>query len=137
MNELKKYIGTKIKGYRKELKITSVELGKLSNTSQTTISGIERGDRFASFEVMIKICEVLGITLYDVLPSEVTKNLDLNVLDRNDERINIILSTMAPEDIEIAENLLLNHMSFLKDFNNLTPEAKEYLTKFIHSISGK
>jgi hypothetical protein len=44
---------------------------------------------------------------------------------------------MAPEDIEIAENLLLNHMSFLKDFNNLTPEAKEYLTKFIHSISDK
>ncbi|MGN7241020.1 helix-turn-helix domain-containing protein [Priestia megaterium] len=137
MDDLKKYIGNKIRKYRKELKITSVELGHLANTSQATISGIERGDRFASFEIMIKICEVLGITLYDVLPSEIIKNLDLNVLDRNDERINTILSTMAPEDIEITENLLLNHRSFLKDFNNLTPEAKESLTKFIHSISNK
>ncbi|WP_197233193.1 helix-turn-helix domain-containing protein [Priestia endophytica] len=137
MDELKKYIGTKIKNYRKELKITTIELGKLSNTSQTTISGIERGDRFASFEVMLKICEVLGITLYDVLPPELTKDLNLNIRDRNDERINVMLSTMSPEDIETTENLIFNYMPFLKDFNNLTPEAKEYLTKFIHLISNK
>ena len=55
MNELKKYIGTKIKEYRKSLGMTTIELGKLSNTSQTTISAIERGTRFGTFESMLKI----------------------------------------------------------------------------------
>ncbi|MED3929019.1 helix-turn-helix transcriptional regulator, partial [Priestia megaterium] len=77
MDELKKYIGTKIKEYRKSLGMTTIELGKLSNTSQTTISAIERGTRFGTFESMLKICEVLGITLYDILPSERSENLNV------------------------------------------------------------
>jgi len=134
MDELRKYIGIKIRNYRKELKITSSELGKLSNTSQTTISGIERGDRFASFEVMIKICETLGISLYDVLPPEVNKELNLNVSNHNDEKISIVLNTLSLEDAAIAKDLILNHMSFLKAFNSLSPDAKRHLTKLIYSL---
>ncbi|WP_423251561.1 helix-turn-helix transcriptional regulator, partial [Priestia megaterium] len=53
IEELKEYIGLKIKEYRKVRRITTAELGKLSNTSQATISAIERGTRFGTFESML------------------------------------------------------------------------------------
>lgn len=132
MNELKKYIGEKIKGYRKSLNMTTVELGELSNTSQSTISTIERGERFGTFESMINICKALGVTLYDILPPENSENL--NVPSLHSERINIILDRLSSEDIEVTETLVVNYMSLLRMISDLTPTQKKYLTNFLNSI---
>lgn len=103
--------------------MTTIELGKLSNTSQTTISAIERGTRFGTFESMLKICEVLGITLYDILPSEQSENL--NVPQVHNERIALILDRLSSEDIEVTETLVINDMSLLRTLNKLTPNQKD------------
>jgi transcriptional regulator with XRE-family HTH domain len=132
MDELKKYIGTKIKEYRKSLGMTTIELGKLSNTSQTTISAIERGTRFGTFESMLKICEVLGITLYDILPSDQSENL--NVPQIHNERIALILDRLSSEDIEVTETLVINDMSLLRTLNKLTPNQKRHLSNHLNSI---
>ncbi|OZT10761.1 hypothetical protein CHN50_20190 [Priestia aryabhattai] len=132
MDELKKYIGTKIKEYRKSLGMTTIELGKLSNTSQTTISAIERGTRFGTFESMLKICEVLGITLYDILPSEQSENL--NVPQVHNERIALILDRLSSEDIELTETLVINDMSLLRTLNKLTSNQKRHLSNHLNSI---
>ena len=132
MDELKKYIGTKIKEYRKSLGMTTIELGKLSNTSQTTISAIERGTRFGTFESMLKICEVLGITLYDILPSEQSENL--NVPQVHNERIALILDRLSSEDIEVTETLVINDMSLLRTLNKLTSNQKRHLSNHLNSI---
>ncbi|MHC8965589.1 helix-turn-helix domain-containing protein [Priestia aryabhattai] len=132
MDELKKYIGTKIKEYRKSLGMTTIELSKLSNTSQTTISTIERGKRFGTIETMLKICEVLRVTLYDILPSERSENLSVPQI--HDKRIALILDRLSAEDIEVTETLVLNNMSLLRTLNKLTPNQKKHLSNHLNSI---
>lgn len=131
-NELKKYIGEKIKDYRKSFDLTTVELGNLSNTSQSTISTIERGERFGNFDSMINISMALGVTLYDILPPEISENL--NVPSPYSERINIILDRLSSEDIEVTENLVVNYMPLLRMISDLTPTQKKHLTNFLNSI---
>lgn len=131
MDELKKYIGEEIKRYRKALNMTTTELGILSDTSQSTISGIERGDRFATIESMIKICEVLGITLYDVLP-EKYKNLDMP--KPTNERINGIMNRLSSDDMDTIESLIVNHLSLLRLVNELNPEQKKHMSNFLKSL---
>lgn len=131
-NELKKYIGEKIKDYRKSFDLTTVELGNLSNTSQSTISTIERGERFGNFDSMINISMALGVTLYDILPPEISENL--NVPSPHSERINIILDRLSSEDIEVTETLVVNYMSLLRMISDLTPTQKKHLTNFLNSI---
>ncbi|AJI25690.1 helix-turn-helix transcriptional regulator (plasmid) [Priestia megaterium] len=132
MNELKKYIGTKIKEHRKSLGMTTIELGKLSNTSQSTISTIERGERFGTFDTMINVCEALQITLYDILPPEKSENL--NVPQIHNERIALILDRLSSEDIEVTETLVINDMSLLRTLNKLNPNQKRHLSNHLNSI---
>ncbi|MGG4382692.1 helix-turn-helix transcriptional regulator [Priestia megaterium] len=132
MNELKKYIGAKIKEHRKSLGMTTIELGKLSNTSQSTISTIERGERFGTFDTMINVCEALRITLYDILPSEKSENLKVPQI--HNERIELILDRLDPEDIGVTENLIMNNLPLLRILNSLTPNQKKHLMNHLKSI---
>lgn len=133
MDDLKKYIGEKIKIYRKNLKMTTSELGALSETSQSTISGIERGERFANFDAMIRICDALGITLYDVLPP---KNLDSHEdeVNSNLDRFNTYLKRLSSDEIDLAASLVMDHMSLLKHIHGLDPRQKKNLTNLLDSL---
>jgi len=52
-----------IKKTRKKLKITQMELSKLSGVSIATIKRIERGGHHPNYKTLIKIYHVLGIGL--------------------------------------------------------------------------
>lgn len=112
--------------------MTTIELGKLSNTSQSTISTIERGERFGTFDTMINVCEALQITLYDILPPEKSENL--NVPQIHNERIALILDRLSSEDIEVTETLVINDMSLLRTLNKLNPNQKRHLSNHLNSI---
>jgi transcriptional regulator with XRE-family HTH domain len=134
MDELKNHIGKKVKSYRKSLNMTTAELGRLSKTSQSTISGLERGERFVTFDSMIDICDVLGVGLYDVLPPEYNKNL--KVTDESKEKSNIILDRLSVDDTELIENLVINYMPLLRIINELDSTQKKHLTMFLSSIAN-
>ena len=136
IEELKMYIGTKIKEYRKIRNLTTVELGRLSNTSQTTISAIERGTRFGTFESMLNICEILDISLYDILPSDYTQKVNLNN-SNEDKQAHLLLENLTTEEMQVLKNLVLNDFSLLKVLNRLDSQEKKHLTALFDSVLNK
>lgn len=133
IEELKKYIGTKIKEYRKIRNLTTVELGRLSNTSQTTISAIERGTRFGTFESMLNICEILDVSLYDILPSDYTQKVNLNN-SNEDKQAHLLLENLSTEEIQVLKNLVLNDFPLLQVLNRLDSQEKKHLTALFDSV---
>lgn len=136
IEELKEYIGLKIKEYRKIRRITTAELGKLSNTSQATISAIERGTRFGTFESMLNICDVLEISLYDILPSDYTQKVNLNN-SNEDKQAHLLLENLTTEEMQVLKNLVLNDFSLLKVLNRLDSQEKKHLTALFDSVLNK
>ena len=131
MDDLKRHIGEIIKHYRKSQNITTNELGVLSETSQSTISGIERGERFANLESMLKICDALGITLYDVLPPNPKDLLD------NDPQVRQLLNTLKnlPDDqVGLILNLISDAMPLLALIHQLNPQQRKNLANHLDSL---
>jgi len=54
-------IGNIIKNRRKELKITQSYLAELVELNERTITRLERGQSNPSFEVLLKLSDVLGL----------------------------------------------------------------------------
>lgn len=127
---LRTYVGSKIKEYRKAIQMTTLELGELSETSQSTISEIERGTRSIQVETLIKICNTLGVTLNDVLPPDVFKK-QLEVAD--DPEINQLISlvsSFSSEDIRLLIIVLLK-------INKLSNQDREALKSLLYSLMNK
>ena len=68
--DLKKYIGTQIKTFRKSAGFTQDELAKRLNTTKQTISRYEKGDRKANQEMLFELCDILGVSIDDFFPSQ-------------------------------------------------------------------
>ncbi|MCM3099856.1 hypothetical protein CN395_26090 [Priestia megaterium] len=136
IEELKEYIGLKIKEYRKIRRLTTVELGMLSNTSQATISAIERGTRFGTFESILNICKVLDVSLYDILPPDYTQKANLNN-SSEDKQANLLLKNLSTEEIQVLKNLVLNDFALLEILNRLDSKEKKHLTALFDSVLNK
>ena len=54
--------GLNVVYYRKRLKLTQLQLAELIDVDRSHISAIELGNVGVSFDVIFKMCEVLGIT---------------------------------------------------------------------------
>ncbi|WP_141520271.1 helix-turn-helix transcriptional regulator, partial [Bacillus cereus] len=63
-----KYVGSKIKDYRKSFGLSQEELAKKIGVGKTTISNYEVGIRSPKKPQMIKLSEVFGITIDDFFP---------------------------------------------------------------------
>ena len=68
--ELKKYIGTQIKTFRKSAGFTQDELAKRLNTTKQTISRYEKGDRKANQDMLFELCDIFGVSIDDFFPSQ-------------------------------------------------------------------
>jgi transcriptional regulator with XRE-family HTH domain len=56
-------IGNRIRTFRKEHKMTSVDLAQTIQISQPYLSQIESGKKPVTVDILISICNVFGITL--------------------------------------------------------------------------
>ena len=68
--DLKKYIGTQIKTFRKSAGFTQDELAKRLNTTKQTISRYEKGDRKANQDMLFELCDIFGVSIDDFFPSQ-------------------------------------------------------------------
>ena len=97
-----KTIGKNIKEYRLSKKITQKELGKQLGVSGNTISYIELGKSACSLPILLELCSILKINLFDIL-----KNTSILYLD-------------APKNILKQFNQLnLEYQDLVKDFLTL------------------
>lgn len=62
----KKLIGSRIRELRKHKNINQEQLAELVGVEPTSVSNIENGRNYPSFNTLEKIVEVLGITFNDV-----------------------------------------------------------------------
>jgi DNA-binding XRE family transcriptional regulator len=71
-NPLYTAIGKNIGGFRKELSLSQAKLANLIGMSQQHLASIEVGVRRIAIEDMIKICDVLHVTINELLPAKET-----------------------------------------------------------------
>ncbi|MEH7291519.1 helix-turn-helix domain-containing protein [Priestia megaterium] len=125
--DIKKYMGMKIKEYRKALKLTTMELGSLSGTSQSTISEIERGTRSIQVESLSRICNALGVTLNDVLPiSASQEKTDASYTPEINQLTNLI-SSLSSDEVRLLTDILLK-------VNRLPQPDRESLKSLLNSL---
>ena len=137
MENLIEVIGQNVRFHRKSLKMTTTELGHLSDTSQGTISKIERGEMIASIDTIVKICNALRVDLYDILPSDLRPNkVDLVSLDIRKLLLNAI-EPFAIRDINTLINLISTSMPLLRELDKLDDTQIDLLTNLLASFENK
>ena len=66
--ELSKYVGTKIKYFRKSKKLTQEDLGNLMGTKKATISNWENGYRSPQQDSLFELADILEVSINDFFP---------------------------------------------------------------------
>ncbi|WP_180896569.1 helix-turn-helix transcriptional regulator [Priestia megaterium] len=125
--DIKKYMGIKIKEYRKAMKLTTMELGSLSGTSQSTISEIERGTRSIQVESLTKICNALGVTLNDVLPISASQEKTDATYTPEISQLKNLISSLSSDEVRLLTDILLK-------VNRLPQSDRESLKSLLNSL---
>ncbi|WP_155974189.1 helix-turn-helix domain-containing protein [Streptococcus ruminantium] len=70
--ELARYIGQRIKDYRKQIGLTQKELAEKVGMGHTTIANYEKGFRSPKKDTLFDLAEVLGVSIDDLFPDRHT-----------------------------------------------------------------
>lgn len=102
-----KSIGERIRNRRQELGLTQVELGAKLGIHQKQISAYERGVNLPSSEVLIKMAEILGLSLDYLAYSKGldAKEAETKGIDGLMERVKA-LEELTSEERELAFQVL-------------------------------
>ena len=95
---LSRYIGKRIRKYRKDMKLTQDELAKKLNTSKGTISNYETGYRSPRQDDLFLLAEVLNINIDDLFPPREDNKIDTY-------NIPVVSKISAGEPIHAEENI--------------------------------
>ncbi|PAK41298.1 helix-turn-helix domain-containing protein, partial [Priestia megaterium] len=93
-----------------------------SSTSQGTISKIENGHSTSDIKTLIRICKALGVTIYDVLPEDISKEFKTD--NPNKEQLFNILNDLSPSEIKVILALLTTDI--VPILSNLSPVIKAF-----------
>lgn len=72
-------IGEKMKRYRDSIKITQADFARRLGVTGASVSAYENGTRLPSYEVLVKIANILGVTTDDLLGRTETKREMLDI----------------------------------------------------------
>lgn len=101
-------LGLRIKKYRIERHLTQEQLSEYINTVPSTISHIERGATKCSLPNLVKICNVLGISLDQAIG----------------DSLNIIHPMMIDNDIfELLQDCSIQERKIIKEIVQCTKSA--------------
>lgn len=116
MDKLSKFVGNKIREFRKNKRLTQEELGAKVGVKHNTISGYEKGSSSPEHDTLFKLANALEVSIDDFFPPR-----------KGEETLESILNQ--------HENLNFEDMVFLKQLitkvNSLSGEERE---KFMDGI---
>lgn len=84
--------GEKLKKLRKGLKLTQQQLAERVGVAKSVVSYYESGERYPSYDVLVKLAHIFHVTTDYLLDIEKTRILDVS--DLSDEDI-MVLQTVA------------------------------------------
>lgn len=130
IEQINKYVGTKIKEYRKYFGLSQEELAQKIGVGKTTISNYEVGIRSPKKPQMIKLSEVFNVTIDDFFPQvdSFKDNVSTTLSEINkissqleEPRQKIVLNTA---NIQLKEQDEQNKVKQIEDYR-LTDEYLE------------
>ena len=119
IEQINKYVGSKIKDYRKSFGLSQEELAKKIGVGKTTISNYEVGIRSPKKPQLIKLSEVFDVAIDDFFPQ--TDSTRINVSSTLSE-INKISSQLE----EPRQKIVLNTATNQLDEQNKVTEIADY-----------
>lgn len=141
MNGFKKVLGEKMQKYRKAINMSTTTLSELTGTAQSTISKIENGNSTTNIETLIKICEALGISLYDLLPENVLPEYKMNSPEK--KQLFHVINQMSESEIKLVRSFLTtnilpvlkNIIPIVEALDQLNDNERKCLSAFLNSIT--
>ena len=135
------HVGTIINKFRKEKRMTLLELSEKSGVALATLSRIENGRMTGTLKSHIKICEALDISLtdlYEELPSS-KKTLEVKAKGTEQE---ISVHDKKSSSIMLASNVQSKKMlpllvALSKGGHTNTEKDPHGVEKFIYVLDGK
>ncbi len=76
--------GEKLKYLRKSKKLTQTQLGNYLGVAKSVISYYENGDRYPSYDVLVKIAHTFHVTTDYLLDFDRSRTLDVSDLSEDD-----------------------------------------------------
>lgn len=136
--ELKHYIGSKIKEYRKDNKMTQQDLADKLSTTKQTIGRYEKGSRKVNQDVLFKLCDIFHVTLDDFFPTDTIDNYgQADTLLNQITDITAQLTLFRQNNVYNYAEEQLNEQNNVVNINDYIEEETEwYEVKFYGSVSA-
>ena len=116
-----KRIGRNIRVYRKAKKMTQQQLAERLGCSVEHLSHIENGSRRIKFEALVLICEILQVSLEDILSGGTTIPIAGSTKETESkghaygEQFELMLSGYSPETAKTVLQICQQILSMLRD----------------------
>lgn len=129
--EVNKYIGSKIKEYRKQKGITQKELADLVGLKNSGISNYEQGTRIPKRDFLFKVANALNVSIDDFFPKTGNANTEnFSIIDKtvetmkqlDESRQQVVLAT-ANVQLKEQNDSKAKVIPMKKKSNVLTDEA--------------
>lgn len=85
-----KNLGEKIKEYRTSIKMTQADFAYRLGVTGASVSAYENGTRTPSFDVLVRIANILGVTTDDLLGRKKAGDVTVDVTDLTHEQRKIV-----------------------------------------------
>ena len=115
--------GQNLKKYRKDLKLSQSSLAKLLGVGQTTIANYEKDLRFPSQEILIKLSEVLSVSVDGLLNKASTDTLIKQPITSAESFIDLIIKHKKDEAIKRIMHQVKDGDDVLNFYYGLLTEA--------------
>ncbi|AEF25749.1 phage repressor protein [Streptococcus parauberis] len=125
--ELNKFVGSKIKEFRLEKKLTQSQLADILETTKQTISRYEKGDRKVSQDTLFDLTELFGKSIDDFFPQTTTKH-ELKI--PTSPLVNKITNKVVELNVPRKQKVLDFATNQLKEQNNKITSIKEHLYEY-------
>lgn len=123
-NKLNKYVGNKIKEFRKKKGLTQKELGELIGVKYNTISSYENGINSLDQNVLYKLSKVLDCKMDDFFPSG-----EIDVSDEL-ERALMMTKNLQTDDILFLKELIEKVLSLQGDERRKFVEGLRFMVEY-------
>jgi methanogenic corrinoid protein MtbC1 len=142
--------GTRLKAYRKECGLSQKDLASQLDIGQTTVANYEKDLRFPNASTLIKIADVLNVTLDNLLGrAKTNKTFDLEIsrqlfiqylLDHKAEQAKELILEIAKNDydvIDLYHGFLTSTLHYLGELwlrGDITIAMEHYVTSIVEQI---
>lgn len=102
-------LGEKIRRYRSSIKMTQQDFAYRLGVTGASVSAYENGTRTPSFDVLVRIANILGVTTDDLLGRKKSNDITIDVTELTEEQRKVIQDLIRIFSQENKNHSLYSH----------------------------